>query len=241
MKSIEYKKMMMKNKKSGQGSQKMTGKILKCVVVGLSILTLGLLAESVEALPITVIDIPMVGANYNNITKDFYISGRPSGTVQVIHDNGTMDSYNNIRFDLDTYGLDAVISGDFLTATYTGSGGTVEIRDASVGPDDPDFGYLLRGELQSLRLEITDPDLGYFVGEGDFLVTGGSLMDEFGTAGGLATIGLSWNVPASFETPFAAMANTKLYPIPDATTLLLLGSAMLIGGVFGRKKVFRML
>lgn len=31
------------------------------------------------------------------------------------------------------------------------------------------------------------------------------------------------------------------HSIPDATTLLLLGSAMLIGGVFGRKKVFRML
>jgi len=136
---------------------------------------------------------------------------------------------------LDTYGLDAVISDDYLTATYTGNGGTVEIRDASV--DD----YLLRGELQSLRLEIIDPDLGYFTGEGHFWVTGGSLKDDFGAVGGLATIGLSWNVPASFETPFAAMANTKLYPkasIPDATTLVLLGSAMIGVGVFGRKKAF---
>lgn len=217
----------------------MTGKFLRCVAVGVSILTLGLLAESVEAVPITVIDVPMVGANYNNITKDFYISGRPSGIVQVIYDDGTMDSYSNIRFDLDTYGLAAVISDDYLTATYTGYEGTVEIRDANVD----DNGYLLRGKLQSLRLEITDPDLGYFTGEGHFLVTGGSLMNDFGTEGGLATIGLSWNVPASFETPFAAMANTKLYPeasIPDATTLVLLGSAMLIGGgVFGRKKVFK--
>lgn len=228
---------MKQNQECMRGNQKerVTGKFLRCVVVGLTILTLGLLAESVEALQITVIDVPMVGANYNNITKDFYISGRPSGLFQVIHDDGTMDSYNNIRFNIDTYGLDAVISDDYFTATYTGNGGTVEIRDASVD------NYLLRGELRSLRLEIIDPDLGYFTGEGHFLVTSGSLMDDFGTVGGLATIGLSWNVPASFETPFAAMANTKLYPkasIPDATTLVLLASAMLIGGVFGRKKAF---
>jgi hypothetical protein len=183
---------MKQNQEGMGGNQRVTGKkFLRCVLVGLSILTLGLLAESVEAVSITVIDVPMVGANYNNITKDFYISGRPSGLVQVIHDDGTMDSYNNIRFDLDTYNLAAVISDDYLTAIYTGSGGTLEIRDASVSEN----GYLLRGELQSLQLEITDPDLGYFTGEGHFLVTSGSLMDDFGTVGGLATIGLSWNVP----------------------------------------------
>jgi len=92
--------MMKKNQECGVGNQKRTGKFLKCLLVGLSVLTLGLLAESVEALQITVIDIPMVGANYNNMTEDFYISGRPSGTVKVIHDDVTTDSYNNIRFNL---------------------------------------------------------------------------------------------------------------------------------------------
>lgn len=235
MKSWRYIETMKQNQECGAGNQKRTGKFLKCLLVGLSILTLGLLAESVEALQITVIDIPMVGANYNG--TDFYISGRPSGTVQVIHDDGSMDSYNNIRFNLDTVDLDAVISDNYLTATYTGSGGTVEILDSDTK------GYLLIADLKNLRLEIIDPNLGCFTGEGDFLVTGGTLNDVFGSVGGLATIGLSWKVPASFEMPFYAMANTKLYPeasasIPDVTTLVLLGSAMLIGSLFGRKKAF---
>lgn len=77
---------------------------------------------------------------------------------------------------------------------------------------------------------------------GLFRLRGGNLASDFGNSGGLATIGLAFQVPINFNNSFgSAMATTTLTPIasiPDVTTLVLLGSAMLIGGVYGRKKVF---
>jgi len=73
-----------------------------------------------------------------------------------------------------------------------------------------------------------------------FSIEAGSLAPNFGDNGGFATIGIVFQVPFDFNNSFAAMANTKIYPtsIPDATTLVLLGNAMLIGSLFGRKKAF---
>ncbi len=213
----------------------MKAKIFKCMVLVVFILTIGLHhVEDVGAQNINVIDIPMVGSNYNNLTGQFFISGRPASTVKVFYEDGNVGSYNNVRFDLDTYNLVSLISPDYLTATYTldsaGLGGTVELIDK----DNPNVDLLI-GRLVNLELKIIDPNLGAFKGTGYFDVTDGTLYNDFGGLGGLATIGISWNVPASFETPFAAMTNTKLYPyppisVPDEPNMLLLWSLSLGGG-----------
>lgn len=190
-------------------------------------------ASSAMAVPITKISIPMVGANFNNNTKDFVISGLSNGLL-VSYEDSTWNASSGSIF-LNTSGLDSQITNNNKTITYTmnGNSGKLDLLDNNYSP-------LLLGSLEYLQMTIIDPFEGSFVGSGSFLITGGSLASDFGTNGGLATIGIAFNVPLDFSSSFAAMANTTLYPEPVATpepsTILLLGSGLLGLVGYNRKR-----
>lgn len=240
MKSWGYIEIMKQNQECMRGNQKerVTGKFLRCVVVGLTILTLCLIAQSAKAIPITEISIPMGSAKYNIADHSFVISTYTE--VVVFYEGFNMEKYEDSMFALDTKGLDWEVSPDNRTIKYDAHGGAGKINLLDVS-DMFNPITLLAGELHGLQMTIVDPIMGVFEGTGNFAVLGGSLASDFGDNGGLATIGITFNVPFDFSDSFTAMANTTLHPkasIPDVTTLVLLGSAMLIGSLFGRKKAF---
>jgi hypothetical protein len=223
----------------------MKPKIAKFVVVGFFVTAFSLIAQSAKALPIIdEINIPITSATFNSFTGDFTISGRPTSQVSFFYNDGrqpnpeTFPSTTVIIFDLSTIGLAHQISLDGSTIEYSSTGlfGDISLFDRT------NLSSILEGELKSLTMTIIDPGLGAFEGSGSFDVTGGSLANDFGANGGLATIGISFTVPADFNNSFAALANTKLFPdpptasIPDASIMWLLGPAFIVLGVLGRRK-----
>ena len=193
-------------------------------------------ASSAMATPITDMSIPMLGASYNHLTGDFTISGVTPSLVVTYGDSTSTTYYGN--FVLGTTGLHSKITNNGKTITYTkdsSNTGQVDLLDASDG-----YSALLLGDLQFLEMTIIDPAMGLFEGLGHFSVTGGSLWPDFGSSGGLATIGISFNMPLDFNSPFAAMANTRLYPkaaaTPEPSTILLLGSGLLGLVGYNRKR-----
>lgn len=236
---------MKQNQECGAGNQKerVTGKFLRCVLVGLTILTLCLIAQSAKALPIKEIGIPMLGTKYNYEDHVFSISGLSD--VTVFYEDSKTDYSANFTLTTkgSTKGLLWNMTSDGKHVTYSSSNSGTG-RMSLVHDDGSNYGLgtlLLGGELQHLEMTIVDSTSGLYKGTGMFSVVAGTLASDFGENGGLATIGIAFKVPINFNNSFTAMANTKIYPIasiPDVTTLVLLGSAMLIGSLFGRKKAF---
>ena len=192
----------------------MRSQFLNGLIATLLLTMVSWLEPIAEAAPvIDEIVAPIVGVTYNG--TDFSISGRPASDVQVLYNDGrdpNPELYDFTVFSLSSSGLDGVISsvnapGDHIDYTSSGTFGNISLLNGNTG-----FSPLLVGDLQALSLEIVNPGLGLFEGSGDFLVTGGTLADDFEEVGGLATIGISFVVPNSFNDPFAALANTKLFP-----------------------------
>ncbi len=157
------------------------------------------------------ITIPITGANYDT-SNGFTVSGRPNGIASIFYnDNRAPNPETNdfVIFDLSAIGLNGVVSPDGSEINYTSSGslGSMSLLDGNNS-----FSTLLQGELTSLTLTTIDPSIGAFEGAGDFNVTGGSLAKDFGKIGGVKLIGISFRVPTTFNTNFAALANTKLFP-----------------------------
>ena len=198
---------------------------------------------SASATQITGISAPMLGASYNHLTGDFTISG-VSPSVGVNYGDSTLNETYYGNFLLGTTGLSSVISNGGKTITYTmdpltgNTGGHLDLRDAGSG-----YTELLIGNLESLEMTIINPVLGLFEGLGHFLVMGGSLESDFGANGGLATVGISFNMPLDFYNPFAAMANTNIYPdsssatpVPEPSTILFMGAGLLGLVGYSRKR-----
>lgn len=162
---------MKQNQECGAGNQKRTGKFLKCLLVGLSVLTFNLIAivQSANAVPITKIVIPVLGTQYNVDNHQFLISGISYGTT-VFYESGE-NTFAGM-FALDTGSLESTISPDGTMITYTansGGRGRMSLEDNSSYPRPS----LLYGDLQYLRLEIIDSIAGTFGGTGTFSVKGG--------------------------------------------------------------------
>ena len=202
-------------------------------------LAIGILtwASSAMATPISDITVPTLGVTFNSISRDFIISGF-SSSVAVGYEDSTQEAYFG-SFVLGTTGLNSVISNQGKTITYTvdsstGMTGKVDLVDV-----DDSYSELIIGSLVSLEMTVINPVLGLFEGLGFFSVMGGSLASDFGDSGGIASVGLSFNMPLDFYSSFAGIANTRLYPetqAPEPSTILLMGSGLLGLVGYNRKR-----
>lgn len=200
-----------------------------------------LATQTASAATIDEIDIPITGATYNVANGDFTISGRPSSDVAVFYNDGSTPNpvrYGFVIFNLSTIGMDSTVSADGSSIQYDANG---SVGDLSMLDGDDGFSVLFQAELVSLSLDIIDAGLGAFAGSGSFLVSGGSLADDFGAEGGVTSIGISFTVPVDFNSSFAALANIQLGPgagsgsggggdptIPEPAAALVFGIGLLL-------------
>jgi hypothetical protein len=137
---------------------------------------------------------------------------RPVG-VQSDYVGGSFSMATSLFQDLSSGG---VVSGDFR-------GGSISFKD-SAGAD------ILAGSLSGMALQET-VSFGriYLVGSGQFVVNGGSLATEFGTAGDLVsiTVRLAPLNPTDLKSSFSGPVNLTVSPVPEPTTLALLGLSSL--------------
>ncbi len=137
------------------------------------------------------------------------------------------------------------MSPDGLTIDFSstnGGVGSIALRESL-----PNFVLedRLLGQFKDLSMTVVDPALGLFDGSGNFRVTGGSLAADFGDNGGLVTIGLTFQVPANFNSGFIAVASTRLFPqvpnsgIPEPASLLTWIGLALAGAVGYRRRALR--
>ena len=109
--------------------------------------------------------------------------------------------------------------------------GTLVVKDGSDA-------NLLVATLQSLVLEEVGNGLGLLQGYANFVVTGGSLADDFPLDGELVQIVYSLNPQNidDFSTPFSGFSNVTLMPIPEPGTIFLVGTGLLVAAGYLRRR-----
>lgn len=192
--------------------------------------------------------VPHTSAQFDHLSN-LTISGQPSGDAMVFYaDNTTQAITTPLSFHLSTTGLDSILLSGGQKIDYSSSGGSGLLYLGKFGSPSS-----LEGELLSFSMEIIDPLNGLFEGSGFFDVTGGSLASDFGASGGLASIGLSFRIPADFNSPFWSAVTTTLYSeetagvtadpsggggvaaVPESgSTTIVLGLGLLFLGLFSR-------
>ncbi len=151
-------------------------------------------------------------------------------TITIETDTGT-DTYVDGEFCLSASLLSDMSQGGVAEGVFDGGG--FELRD-------PKSGVLLSGDVVSLSLKETEIDgQSLLSSAGEFLVTGGSLADQFGQpAGTIAqlTFDLGPGNIGGFASAWGGLSNVTLSPVPEPTTLGLIGLGgigMLIGRRYG--------
>ena len=185
---------------------------------------------SVNAVPITGIEVSTIGGNYNATTHDYRTVGGPVNGATVRYDDSSSSQIIDAAFTLRTSVGGVVmantISADGLTISYSGLG-TILLKNT----DDT---VALSANLLSLSMQLTGG--GLYSGTGQFAVTGGSLAADFGALGGIGSFGLSTRGGGTdFNHDFGGFVNVFLTAqlpgvpgVPDGGwTLSLLGISML--------------
>jgi len=170
--------------------------------------------------------------NVNYVDSDFTAGGGTFGLGTlalsdaadiVVEDTiGNQTTYNNGSFSMTTFlKLDTSI-GVFASG---------EFAEGSLSFLDNGANTLLAGNISELSLiEIYD-DVGILAGEGQFVVSGGSLSGDFVPPLGQIVQITFQVVPATlndFSQNFSGISNLTLTPIPEPATMGILA----IGGLF---------
>jgi len=171
--------------------------------------------------------------------QNFAISGTPALNQFTILYDGTSQivSEPSLNFTMSSTGMDSLLWNGGLDLSFSASSDTGSLMLFDVWDATNPY---LTGELLSLELAILDPALGAFTGSGSFDVTGGSLMGDFGSSGGVVSIGLSFsgNIPLDFNTGFVGFTSASLFPtdvpspVPEpASTLMLVSFGLALLGL----------
>ncbi len=153
--------------------------------------------------------------------------------IEIDYDNGLTEVFEDGSIQIWTDLFDDTSSGDLASGYF--KGGEFAIFD-----DDDNI--LLSGNVDWFLMGEVFDDMGFMGGTGHFVVTGGELMDNFGTLADVfdVTFRLDPMDIDDFNTAFTGESDLTIIPVvPEPSTIfLMIGSASglaVIAGIMRRK------
>ncbi len=169
------------------------------------------------------------GVNYDVATGFLTVNARAVSIFDGATDNPLVDGTIDYRVKLNSYSLTSgVVSGSF---------GTDEVFGYDLIITD-DTGILLEGDFISYVLDGFIND-NYGLGDAVFNVTGGSLASQFGNYGGI--VHLEFDIAPvfsslTFDSDFSGDVSGDIAPVPEPSTIFLLGAGLFGFGIACRRK-----
>jgi hypothetical protein len=170
--------------------------------------------------------------NVNDVDSQFTTGGGNFGlgtlalsdAVDVVVEDttGNQITYVNGSFALTTFLKMDVSAGGIASGQF--SDGSLSFLDSGANP-------LLAGDILDLNFVEVFNNIGILAGEGQFVVTGGSLSDDFVLPLGNIVQITFQVVPATlrdYSQDFTGVSNLSMMPIPEPTTI----SLFTLGGLF---------
>lgn len=203
-----------------------------CVILSLALV--GLSAAGASAVPIAYVSATTVTSTYDAVEKLFLLDDiRP---LNVYYG----DSYTvlpGIRFLLSTHLSEDQSDPETHIAYGVFTGGSVLLEDTAI-PEAPE-NILLKGDIQTLFVTEAVDGAGILLAAGTFAIVEGSMMADWGLSEG-SIFDLVFEVTPrtvdDFSVSFSGRSDVTLAPIPEPTTLALLGIGLAGMGLIRRKR-----
>jgi len=137
------------------------------------------------------------------------------GGINVEYTSAPVGTYVGGQFGLNTTLLSDTSSGGIARGNFTGGSFFYQEFGGNI---------LLSGNIAYFNLVETANNTGMFVGDGYFVVSGGSLQANFGAYGNMVDISFSVvpNTISTFSSSFLASSNMTVLPVPEPATISLL-------------------
>lgn len=193
--------------------RKRVGAFSFVVLVGLVSVSMG----AIQSISVNYIDSSYTAAGGTLTLSD-------AADVVVEDTLGNQTTYANGSFTMATTLASDLSAGGLAYGSFTG--GSLDFWDSGANS-------LLSGNVQTLNLTEVFNNVGILAGEGQFVVTGGSLAGDFALPfGDIVQITFQVSPPtlSDFSADFEGISNLTITPVPEPATigLFTIGSLFLI-------------